>query len=312
MTRVVVVTGATSGVGRATAHAFAARGDHLVLAARAPRTLAEVRAECAAAGAATVEVRVTDVTEPGAVDALARATLDRHGRLDVWAHSAAVMAYGRFDEVPAEVFDQVVRTGLLGAAGVARAALRHFRAAGGGALIFTGSVLGQVTAPYMSGYVASKWGLRGLVRALQQECRDTPGLHVCLVSPGSVDTPVYQQAANYLGRAGRPPPPVATPQRVARAIVACADRPRREVTVGSANLVMRFGFTALPGLYDVLVGPLMRLAGLSRRPTPPHPGVVFAPNPAGEAVRGGWRPDPVGALRARLGRDNRRRSLRLE
>ncbi|WDZ87875.1 SDR family NAD(P)-dependent oxidoreductase [Micromonospora cathayae] len=320
MTRVVVVTGATSGIGRAAALAFAARGDHLVLAARAPQTLAEVRAECAAAvaaaGAVTVETVPTDVTDPGAVDALARTALARFGRIDVWVHTAAVMAYGRFDELPAEVFDQVVRTDLLGAAAVARTALRRFRAAGGGTLVFTGSVLGHVTAPYMSGYVTSKWGLRGLVRVLQQECRDTPGVHVCLVSPGSVDTPVYQQAANYLGRIGRPPPPVTTPERVARAIVASVDRPRRETPVGKANLVLRFGFTVLPGLYDVLVGPLVRAAGLSRRPVAPHAGVVFAPDPTGEALRGGWRPDPVRAVRApiragrallrRLGTDGRR------
>lgn len=229
MTRVVVVSGATSGIGRAAALAFAGRGDRLVLAARAPQPLTEVRAECAAAGAEAIAV-TTDVTDPGGPDALARAALERFGRLDVWVHTAAVMAYGRFDEVPAEVFEQVVRTDLLGAAAVTRAALRHFRATGGGTLVLTGSVLGHVSAPYMSGYVTSKWGLHGLVRTVQQECRDTPGIRVCLVTPGSVDTPVYQQAANYLGRIGRPPPPITTPERVARAIVARptgrAGRPR--------------------------------------------------------------------------------------
>ncbi|MER7333125.1 MULTISPECIES: hypothetical protein [unclassified Micromonospora] len=80
----------------------------------------------------------------------------------------------------------------------------------------------------------------------------------CIVSPGSVDTPVYQRAANYLGRLGRPPLPVTTPERVARAVVDCADRPRREVSVGRANVVMRVGFTVLPGVYDALVGPVMK------------------------------------------------------
>ncbi|WP_346535150.1 SDR family NAD(P)-dependent oxidoreductase [Micromonospora sp. DPT] len=287
MSRVVVVTGATSGIGRAAAREFAGRGDRLVLAARSPATLAEVRRECRDADAEVREVP-TDVTAPGALDALAEAALREFGRIDVWVHTAAVMAYGRFEEIPAEVFDQVVRTDLLASAGVARVALRHFTAAGGGTLILTGSVLGHITAPYMSGYVTSKWGLHGLARTLQQESRDLPGVHVCLVTPGSVDTPVYQQAANYLGRVGRPPLPITTPQRVARAILDCADRPRREVSVGRVNLFMRVGFTMLPGVYDALVGPLMRWGGLT---DPPHEGVVFAPNPPGEAVRGGWLPD---------------------
>ncbi|MEU8184062.1 SDR family NAD(P)-dependent oxidoreductase [Micromonospora sp. NPDC049047] len=306
MSRVVVVVGASSGIGRATARAFAERGDRLVLAARATTTLAEVRAECADVDVLTVP---TDVTEPGALEALADAAIDRFGRIDVWVHTAAVMAYGRFDELPERVFDQVLRTDLLGTAGSVRVALRHFRAAGNGTVVLTGSVLGHITAPYMSAYVASKWGLQGLARTVQQELRDSPRIRLCLVNPGSVDTPVYQQAANYLGRIGRPPPPVASPQRVARAIVDCVDRPRREVSVGRLNVVLRAGFTVLPGVYDVLVGPLMRLAGLSGQPVAANDGSVFAPNPAGESVRGGHLPDlrqlvsgPANALGAVLRR----------
>ncbi|WP_349877938.1 SDR family NAD(P)-dependent oxidoreductase [Micromonospora sp. HUAS YX12] len=301
MTRTVVVTGATSGIGRATALELAGRGDRLVLAARSPATLDEVRDECAAAGATAIAVPM-DVTEPGAVAALADAARAEYGRVDAWVHTAAVMAYGRFDETPAEVFEQVVRTDLLAAAAVAREALRRFRDAGGGTLVLTGSVLGHITAPYMSGYVAAKWGLQGLARTLQQEARETPGVAICLVNPGSVDTPVYRQAANYLGRVGRPPPPIASPERVARAIAHCLDRPRREVSVGRLNVVMRFGFTVLPGVYDVLVGPLMRLAGLTRSPVAAHEGIVFRPNPAGEAVRGGWRPGVSQVVRAVGGR----------
>lgn len=287
MSRTVVVTGATSGIGRAAVREFAARGDRLVLAARAAEALDDVRAECIAAGVHTLAVP-TDLTGSGAPAALVEAALAEFGGIDVWAHTAAVMAYGRFDETPEGVFEQVIRTDLLAAAAVARAAVRHFRASGGGTLILTGSVLGHITAPYMSAYVASKWGVQGLARVLQQEARETPGVHVCVVTPGSVDTPIYQRAANHLRRLGRPPLPVATPERVARAIVDLAGHPRREVSVGRANAVMRFGFTVLPGVYDLLVGPLMRMAGLTDRTVDPHDGVVFAPDPASEQVHGGW------------------------
>ena len=109
-----------------------------------------------------------------------------------------------------------------------------------------------------------------------------------MVSPGGVDTPVYRLAGNYAGRVGRPPPPVDPPEKVARAIVrSLADhRPRR--MVGAANLVARAGFTLVPRLFDVLVGPLMRAGGLSREHVEPHDGNVFAPSPDGDAVHGRW------------------------
>ncbi|MBG0565548.1 SDR family NAD(P)-dependent oxidoreductase [Actinoplanes aureus] len=294
LTETVVITGASSGVGRATALAYARAGANLVLASRSAPALEEVATECRAAGA-RVQVAVADVTEPETVEAVATAATTAFGRLDVWVHTAAVMAYGRFEDVPAEVFDRVVTTDLLGAATVARVALARFRAQGSGVLIFGGSLLGTVVTPYTSSYVTSKWGLRALVRALRLETRDAPGIHVCLVSPGAVDTPIYRNAANFAGRFGQPPPPVDSPEKVAAAIVRCARRPRATVTVGAANRLINFGFVATPALYDVLVGPLMRVGGLSRERVEPHNGNVFAPlPPAAEAVREKRRKSWVG------------------
>jgi short-subunit dehydrogenase len=196
----------------------------------------------------------------------------------------------------------VVTTGLLGSARVARSALARFRQQDRGVLIFVGSLLGTVVTPYTSSYVAGKWGLRALVRALRLETRDASGIHVWLVSPGAVDTPIYRNAANYAGRIGKPPPPVYSPEKVARAIIRCARRPRATVTVGVANRLINLGFVATPALYDVLVGPLMRAGGLSREPVAPHNGNVFAPlPPPAEAVHGTRRRSwlrPAGAAGA--------------
>jgi NAD(P)-dependent dehydrogenase (short-subunit alcohol dehydrogenase family) len=297
--RVVIVLGASSGIGRATAHALAARGDTLVLAARSAEGLAAVERECLAEAAraghapAPDEARVltvpTDVSHRDAVERLFTAAYALHGRVDAVVHSPAVVAYGRFEEIPPDVFDQVVAVDLLGTANVARQALQHFRDAGGGHLVVIGSLLGKIATPWMSSYVTSKWGVHGLVRTLQAEVRHVPGVEVSLVSPGGVDTPIYAQAASYARREGRPPPPVDPPEKLATAIVRVLDRPRRETSVGLANHLYTAGFRFLPGVFDVIVAPMMSTLGLSRTRSPePHTGNVFAPVPRAEAVHGKW------------------------
>ena len=290
----MVVVGASSGVGRATAHALAARGRPLVLASRSAAALEATAAECrviaARAGIAELDVAVVpvDVAERPTVDALMERARMAHARVDAVVTSAAVVAYGRFDDVPAEAFDRVMQVNLIGVANVARSALGLFARQGGGRLVVVGSLLGRIATPWMSTYVTSKWAVHGLVRTLQIEARRLPGVDVSLISPGSVNTPVYDQAASYGGRNGRPPPPVGRPEATARAVVRAVDRPRRMVSVGPANVVAVAGFRLLPGVYDRVVGPAMSVAGLSRRRVEPHPGNVWRPTPGGEAVHGRW------------------------
>ena len=115
-----------------------------------------------------------DVTERDAVERLFEAIYARYGRLDAVVNSAAVVAYGRFEDVPAEVFDQVVAINLVGAANVARTALRRFKADGAGQLVVVGSLLGQIATPWMSPYATTKWALHGLARTLQVEAAAPP------------------------------------------------------------------------------------------------------------------------------------------
>jgi hypothetical protein len=165
-----------------------------------------------------------------------------------------------------------------GTANVARAALRAFEARGGGSLVVIGSVLGQATVPFMGSYAVSKWAVRGLVRTLQQEARELRGVHVSIVNPGSVATPIYTLAGNYTGRIGRPPPPVFTAESVAREVMRVVDKRKRLGGVNPANLVIRWGFALAPRLYDVLVTPLAKVACLRRQQVEPHAGHVFTPS----------------------------------
>ena len=298
--KTVVVTGASSGIGRATARLLASQGANVVLVARSPESLADAERECRAVAreGSQALVLVADVADARAVDGALDAAAERFGRLDAVVHSAAVLAYGRFEDVPADVFDTAISVTLGGTANTVRSALRHFRAQRGGSLVVVGSLLGKIATPYMSSYVTAKWAVHGLVRTVQIETRSEPGIDVSLVSPGGVNTPVYRQAGTYLGWHGRPPPPVDSPERVARAVVAAVERPRRETSVGLANPVAVLGFRALPGIYDLLVTPLMRLGGISRDEAPHSPGNVLEPQPSGDAVHGAWGRQwlrPVGA-----------------
>ncbi|MEO6512016.1 MAG: SDR family NAD(P)-dependent oxidoreductase [Nocardioides sp.] len=285
---VVVVTGASSGIGRAVALRTAAQGCHVALVGREERSLQAVARACERAGSASATVEPLDVGSDDAVAGLVERMQGRHGRLDAVVHVAGVVAYGRVEDVPVEVFDGVLRTNLLGSANIARHVLPVLRSQGRGHLVLTGSVLGHLAVPGMTAYVVSKWGVRSLARQLQLETRDLPHVHVSYVAPGGVDTPIYETAANYLGFRGRPPAPVTTPEHVARAIGRVLVRPRKRVQVGLANGVMRAGFSLLPGVYDLMVGPLFGVAAVDRTtPVAPGPGNVLEPDAAGHTLRGG-------------------------
>jgi NAD(P)-dependent dehydrogenase (short-subunit alcohol dehydrogenase family) len=203
------------------------------------------------------------------------------------------VAYGRIEDVPKEVFERVVDTALHGTANLARVVLPVFRRQGEGHLVIVSSLLASVTTPLMGSYISAKWGQLGLIRVLQQETRDVPGIHVSAVAPGGVNTPIYSQAGSYVGRKGRPPIPIYSPERVARSVVARLDRPRRLVQSGFANPVVILGFRLFPAVYDALVGPLLRVFALADdQETPPTEGNVFASNPAGNATKGRWHGIP--------------------
>ena len=213
----VVVVGASSGIGRAVARRFAARSARLVMAARADESLQAAAREVTRLGAPCVRTCVGDVRDRGSVEAVVETALSAYGQIDVVVHTATVMAYVRIEDLPAEIFEAVVDTAVHGTANIARTVVPVFRRQRHGVFIIVNSLVGEIAAPLMGSYAAGKWAQFGLARVLQLETRDAPGVDVCIVSPGGVNTPIYDQAANYAGRATRPPPPVYSPDAVAAA-----------------------------------------------------------------------------------------------
>jgi NAD(P)-dependent dehydrogenase (short-subunit alcohol dehydrogenase family) len=285
----VLVVGASSGIGRATASAFAARGASLVLFSRSPSALADAAAECREAGARAVACVPGDVLDQAAVQAAVDRATSSFGRLDVVVHSATVMAYGALEDLDPGVFERVVDTAITGTFHTVRSVLPVFRDQQHGSLVVVSSLLASIAAPTMGAYITAKWGQLGMVRTLQQELRDLPRVHVSAVAPGGTTTPIYQQAATVLGHTGHPPPPVYTPERVARAVIARIAAPRRLKQSGFANPLIIAGFRLLPAVYDALVGPLLRTFGYARDTVAATTGNVFAPVPEKEATRGPYR-----------------------
>ena len=171
---------------------------------------------------------------------------------------------------------------------MARHSLASFGRQRYGTLVVLNSLVGSIAAPEMGAYVTAKWGQAGLLRTLQLEVLHQPGIRVCSVAPGGVNTPIYRQAANITGRSARPPIPVDPPEQVAEVILRCLDQPRNRVSVGLANHLIRFGFQATPWLYDRMVGPLLHWLSLVAEPARPSTGNVLATVPDGEAVHGRW------------------------
>ena len=285
--RVLVVTGASSGIGRAVALQSAEAGDHIVLVARGEPPLQQVARECEARGAASTLVLPADVGDDAEVEKAFTAVTSQHGGIDAVVHCAGVVAYGRTEEVPVEVFDGVLRTNLIGSVNVARHAIPVMRRQRAGSFVLFGSVIGHISVPGMSAYVLTKWGVRALARQLQVENRDLDDLTIAYIAPGGVDTPIYEQAANYDGFAGRPPPPVLSPERVARIALRRLERHRSRTQIGVANDLMRFGFNVVPWAFDMLVGPLYRLMASDRTTrVEPTEGNVLESKFAGNQLHG--------------------------
>jgi short-subunit dehydrogenase len=284
--KTIVITGASSGAGKAISLEFALKQSTLVLAARNIEALNEVAEECRSLGA-KVKTVVTDVTDAGALIQLADEANDFGGKIDVWINNAGLLAAGLFEETPMAVHQQIIETNLLGYLNGAHAVLPYFKKQNQGILINNISVGGFLPVPFGVGYSASKFGLRGFSAALKAELSDWPDIHICDAFPAFLDTPGIQHAANYTGKYLRPAPPVYDPRRVAMAIVRLAEKPRGELMIGSLSTLLRVSYSLFPGLTSGIAAKVIRNYLKQADAMPKSDGNIFGPVSYGNSVYGG-------------------------
>lgn len=286
---VVVLTGASSGIGRATALLCARRGASLVLGARRELALEDLARECRAAGGQAVVV-AGDVADPETSRALAAAAVERFGRIDAWINDAGVYGVGRFEATPPEVFDRMLDVNLRGTVYGSREALNQFRAQGDrGVLINISSMVGGLAGALASAYATSKWGVRGLTLALHEELRDEPRMHACVVRPAAIDTPIFRHGANYSGHEMRALTPTYPPEQAAATVVALITEPRREVIIGRSGRLLSALHAVAPATIDRIFAERSERDHFLDRAAAPTSGNVLEPDPRWTTASGAWK-----------------------
>jgi short-subunit dehydrogenase len=285
--QVVVITGASSGIGREAALRFGEQGASVVLAARDEEALGQVAAEINRHGG-RADVVPTDVSEWRQVERLAREAFQRLGRIDTWVNCAAILEYATAEDTTVEEIERIVQVNLLGQIYGMKAVLPYLRQQRQGTIINVGSIESEVPIPYHSAYGATKHGIKGFTDVLRIELeREGLPIAVTLVEPSSVNTPIFVHARSKLGVLPYPMPPIYEPRDAAAAIVFAAEHPRRQIVVGGGGAL----FTFLERLSPPLVDRLMLLGGWgftsqhSHRPDDGRDNFA-APMPATNRVRG--------------------------
>ncbi len=249
--QVIVITGASSGIGLATAEEAAKKGAKLVLAARSDDALRDVVEKLTAKGKDAVFVEC-DVADRAQVEKVAEEAINRFGRIDTWVNNAGIAIYGRLDEVSDEDSRQLFETNFWGLVYGSLAALPHLKKQGG-ALINVGSEVSEAYMPLLGMYTASKHAVKGFTDSLRVEVEklDEAPVSITLIQPTAVDTPFPQHARNYMDQEAALPTPMIDPKRVAKAILAAAAKPTRQKKVGVMAKVNTATAKLAPVMADV-------------------------------------------------------------
>ncbi|HEV2093315.1 MAG TPA: SDR family oxidoreductase [Rubrobacter sp.] len=251
--QVVVITGASSGIGRETAIRFGERGASVVLAARNEEALQEVERKVERLGG-RAHVVLTDVAEWGQVDRLAREAVNRFGRIDTWVNNAAASEYATVEETTVEEIERQIQVILVSQLYGMKAALPHMKRQGQGTIINNASGLAKRSVPLQGTYCAAKHGIKGFTDALRMELQhERSEITVTLLMPSSINTPFFGHARSKLGVKPMPIPPAYEPRAVAEAILFAAEHPRRDIVVGSAGKMLEVMERISPSLLDRLM-----------------------------------------------------------
>lgn len=283
----VVITGASSGIGKATALMFAREGANLVLAARSETLLQEIASECEDLGGRAVAV-YTDVSDKESVQELFDTAINYFGDVNVWINNAGVGAVGEFSSTPLNAHEQVIKTNLLGPLYGTYTVLPWFLNKKKGIIINTNSTGAFVGSPYTVSYSASKFGLRGFSEALRYELKHCPEIYICDVYGSFVDSPGPHHAANYIGKELKPPKPLLEPEQMAKAILQLARRPRPFIHVGAMDRLGRFGHMVARELTGLILDTAFISYFKRAKEVPKTSGNLFAPEDDRSFISGGF------------------------
>lgn len=286
--QVVVLTGASSGIGREAAGLFGRRGASVVLAARDGEALNDVAREVELAGGRALAVP-TDVADWPQVENLARAAADRFGRIDTWVNDAGVAMGGTVEATEIREIERLFRVNVLGTIHGVKAVLPYMGRQGGGTIINVGSVAGVRAFPIQSVYSATKHAVKGLTEGLRLELWKKGGdFHVTYIAPAAIDAPLFPQSPTKYGTQMGPPPPIYDPRIVAESIVFAAEHPRRDIFVGGAAKAFDVMERISPAFTDWI---LMQGGIIEKQITdlPREEGdTLFEPPPEPRTIRGGY------------------------
>jgi NAD(P)-dependent dehydrogenase (short-subunit alcohol dehydrogenase family) len=286
--QVMVITGATSGIGLATARRAADRGVRVVLCSRNEPELKQTVSQIEQSGG-TARFVVADVSNPADMERLAATAVEEFGALDTWVNNAGVSFYGRLTEVAIEDMRQVFEVNFWGTVHGTRAAVPRLRASGG-ALINIGSIVSDRAIPLQGAYSASKQAVKGFTDALRMELEEEGApVSVTLIKPSTIDTPYFQHAKNYMDVEPKPPAPVYAPEVVANAVLRAAEHPIRDITIGGGGRFISALGTALPRLTDFYMERSMFRSQRSDTPAQGRPDNLYQPTEQENQERGGYR-----------------------
>jgi NAD(P)-dependent dehydrogenase (short-subunit alcohol dehydrogenase family) len=290
--QVVVVVGATSGIGRETALRFAERGARLIVTARDEPALRALAGELRERGATAVEYLAGDVADDGNAPAIVDLAMRSFGRIDTWAHIAGVEIFATLEDTRPAEFRRLIEVNLLGVAYAAMAAVPILRQGQGGAFIAVSSVEADVPVPSQSAYAASKHGVDALLRTLRMELENEGApVAVTQIQPYGIDTPLFRVALSRLDGDPKPAQPAYAPSVVAELIVHAAEHPERELFAGGLGWLSAMGQRYAPRLSEAVLarlGARMTAGSDPSLTSAPGTGNLFEPVPGTTSIRGGY------------------------